>query len=131
MKSVYASIAVTSLVAYSTGLSLSTAEDLSPADLTSGCCRLYSDSDFLGESREICSDTTFPTKYRLDKFWDNNIESWQCGSNVVLQFCADVVTDSILCKPSEWNSFAGSLSSNRQMNMMNIVSNVFISWWDQ
>ena len=130
MKSLYSCIAFTILIANSAGLSLST--DSGPADLARGCCRFFSDSDFMGESKEICNTISpFPIKYRLDKFWDNNIESWQCGQNVVVQFCADVVTDSTLCKESKWSTYAGSLSSNRQMNLMNIVSNVFISRVDE
>ena len=75
---------------------------------------------------EICAGVYPPTKVRLDHFWDNNIESWQCGPEVLALFCGDVVWGKYGCMPGKWNSSAGSNSSNPRMNMMNLVSNIYV-----
>ena len=92
------------------------------SDLSPGCCRVYTGSDFSGDSREICSDSG-----SLKGKWNNNIESWECGPNAIAQFCIDLRSDYYeTCEIDRWTSFAGSNSSNSRMNLMNLVSTIFV-----
>ena len=79
---------------------------------------------------EICGGYNPPTLVRLDKFWDNNIESWQCGPHLHAMFCADVVMGKYGCLPSRFNSGAGSNSSNPHMNTKNLISNIIVKLRD-
>ena len=71
-------LASTALFAKSAlGLSLysSTSARMPGEDLDSGCCRVYKDRFFEGDSKDICDgDST-----SLGREFDDNIESWECG----------------------------------------------------
>ena len=70
-----ASTALFANTAHGLSLASSTSTRMPGEDLESGCCRVYTDRYFEGDSKDICAgDST-----SLGREFDDNIESWECG----------------------------------------------------
>ena len=99
------------------------AQAVDPPAVLTGCCQLFKEEEFEGDSHELCvgSDPAQPSILPDD--FKENFESWACGPNVMIYFCEDVNSE---CWEAEemGGSDSGEMSSNASMGYPDLINKV-------
>ena len=61
------------------------AQAVDPPAVPYGCCQLFKEEEFKGDSHELCLNKPFV----LPDGFKDNFESWACGPYVIIDFCED------------------------------------------
>ena len=66
------------------------AQAVNPPAVLTGCCQLFKEEEFKGDSTELCAEIDPYQPSILPDDFKENFESWACGPDVIIYFCEDV-----------------------------------------
>ena len=99
------------------------AQAVDPPAVLTGCCQLFKEEEFKGDSHELCAGSDPYEPSILPDDFKGNFESWACGSGVLILFCEDVNSE---CWEAEeqGGSNSGEMFSNASMGLKDLINKV-------